>query len=389
MLNSHRKNDLMRNRLMKNNHGKNNHRKNNHQKNNHTKNNNRENRMSLGALCLSLVLVLGACGQAQDAAEDRGAQAVAQQSQTTETADIREVSPENEHNGHSVVTPEADGESTTESSRPEEEGGDRGVGEETPEASETDSSDAGLTPEPTKMPQEAETPRQTVSPQPAEMPETTVSPQPTKTPRPTETPGPTVSPQPVDPPQPTKTPRPAETQQPTKTPQPSGGPGAGASEPESSLPPEGGVQEPEQDRETPSSGTPAETEESHCLTEADHEYRKIYWYGTASCGTETNFYNLECIKCGHVGGSGTDIIPHTPVETVTTEKDCCTRNEITESVCGVCGMYLGRSVRKIGEEHSWVTGEGPVVWNEQTHSFEHKTVVYCSVCLQEQDAANP
>ena len=350
---------------MKNNHGKNNHRKNNHKKNNHTKNNNRENRMSLGALCLSLVLVLGACGQAQDAAEDRGAQAVAQQSQTTETADIREVSPENEHNGHSVVTPEADGESTTESSRPEEEGGDRGPGGETPEASETDSSDAGLTPEPTKMPQEAETPRQTVSPQP------------------TKTPGPTVSPQP------TKTPRPTETPQPTKTPQPSGGPGAGTSEPESSLPPEGGVQEPEQDRETPSSGTPAETEESHCLTEADHEYRKIYWYGTASCGTETNFYNLECIKCGHVGGSGTDIIPHTPVETVTTEKDCCTRNEITESVCGVCGMYLGRSVRKIGEEHSWVTGEGPVVWNEQTHSFEHKTVVYCSVCLQEQDAANP
>ena len=46
---------------MKNNHGKNNHRKNNHKKNNHTKNNNRENRMSLGALCLSLVLVLGAC----------------------------------------------------------------------------------------------------------------------------------------------------------------------------------------------------------------------------------------------------------------------------------------------------------------------------------------
>lgn len=371
----------MRNKFMKNSHGK----------NNHTKNNHRENRMSLGALCLSLLLVLGACGQAEDAAADRGAQTVAEQSQTTETANIREASPKNEHNGHSVVIPEDGEANTTEPSDQKEAGEGRVVEGETPEASGTDSADAGLT----EVPQPSGAPGTNEKPGSIEMSGMTGSPGPTETTGPSETPGPTETMDPAENPSPTATPRPTVTPgptgspRPTATPRPSELPGPGASEPVSSPPPEGGAQEPEQGKETPSAGTSAETGESHCLTEADHEYRKIYWYGTASCGTETNFYNLECIKCGHVGGSGTDIIPHTPVETVTTEKDCCIRNEITESVCGVCGMYLGRNVRKIGEEHSWVTGEGPVVWNEQTHSFEHKTVVYCSICLQEQDAANP
>lgn len=371
--------------------------------------------MSLGALCLSLLLVLGACGQAEDAAEDRGAQTVAKQSQTTETANIQEASPKNEHNGHSVVIPEDGEANTTEPSDQKEAGEGRVVEGALPEDSETDRIDAGLTevpqpsgapgtnekpgsietpdttgsPDPTETMDPAETPGPTETTGPSESPGSTATPRPTGTPGPTETTGPSELPGPTATPRPTVTPGPTGSPQPTATPRPSERPGPGASEPVSSPPPEGGAQEPEQGKETPSAGTPSETGESHCLTEADHEYRKIYWYGTASCGTETNFYNLECIKCGHVGGSGTDIIPHTPVETVTTEKDCCIRNEITESVCGVCGMYLGRSVRKIGEEHSWVTGEGPVVWNEQTHSFEHKTVVYCSICLQEQDAANP
>ena len=115
----------------------------------------------------------------------------------------------------------------------------------------------------------------------------------------------------------------------------------------------------------------------------EHNYTKVYWYGKASCDTETNFYNLQCTICGKAGGSGTDVIPHTPVSQTSESKDGCIVYLVTETTCSSCGRFLDRTTEPLREEHTWVTGQGSPVWEESTHSFVYPEITYCSICFQE------
>ncbi len=182
------------------------------------------------------------------------------------------------------------------------------------------------------------------------------TPAPTSVPSPVPTAAPTPVPTPVPTPAPTLTPTPVPTPMPTVSPAP-----MSASAPSASpLPVE----------------TPAP--EQH-----EHTYEKVYWYGTPSCATANNYYNLICSGCGENGGDGVEEAAHTPKSTSYESKDGCRVYRIVEAFCEICDADLGREETFLREEHDWVTDLSDAVWDEALQDFVSREITYCTRCYRE------
>lgn len=191
---------------------------------------------------------------------------------------------------------------------------------------------------PTAPPVQSEAPTVTASPVPAETPVPTV----------------TTSPAPAATPVPLMTPAPATTQAPASVP--------------SAVP------------AASSSPTPVATP---APVQHEHTYEKVYWYGTPSCATANNYYNLICTGCGENGGDGEDTVAHTPKSTSYESADGCRIYRIVEAYCEVCEADLGREETFLREEHDWMAGMTDPVWNEELQDFVSREITYCGKCYRE------
>ena len=115
----------------------------------------------------------------------------------------------------------------------------------------------------------------------------------------------------------------------------------------------------------------------------EHTYEKVYWYGTPSCATANNYYNLICTGCGENGGDGEDTVAHTPKSTSYESVDGCRIYRIVEAYCEVCEADLGREETFLREEHDWLAGMTDPVWNEELQDFVSREITYCGKCYRE------
>lgn len=190
-----------------------------------------------------------------------------------------------------------------------------------------------------------------------EVPTETAGPQEEEPPfEPSASPLPTVTPTAAAAPISSSTPTPAATVIPTATPAPMLSPTPSATQTPSATP----------------------VPEQH-----EHTYEKIYWYGTPSCATANNYYNLICSGCGENGGDGEDVVPHTPKSASYESVDGCRIYRIVEAVCEICGADLGREETFLREEHDWITGMSDSIWNEALQDFVSREITYCAKCYRE------